>query len=231
MVAARPHHRVRHRVGSRRAELPAALPRLGGERVRSDGNGLGLIAQSARAPAWSPKGTRLAYDTGVEVVDYDDARSVTIAHPDGSSAVLVPAVRNSSLIGPVWIDLPRQRGRAAQASCGHRSRPDLVAGRAAARIRRRLQARHHHPERQGRRRLSPKRDFVVAAAWSPKSGTIAYVAGTKRDPYAYLPRNLRIETVSSDGKHVRVLAREPYLFVDEPPVWTADGRRILVAAG
>jgi hypothetical protein len=40
----------------------------------------------------------------------------------------------------------------------------------------------------------------------------------------------RVETVSSDGKQVHVLARErPATLIWGNPVWTADGKRILVA--
>ena len=48
---------------------------------------------------------------------------------------------------------------------------------------------------------------------------------------ANLPKNLRIETVSADGKHVHVLAREPGWFADAGAPVTQDGKRILVAVG
>jgi len=76
--------------------------------VGSDGNGSTQIAQNARAPAWSPDGSRLAYDSSVAVVDYDDAGSVAIAHPDGTGAVQVSARSNSSEIGPVWSPTSRE---------------------------------------------------------------------------------------------------------------------------
>jgi Tol biopolymer transport system component len=68
------------------------------------------------------------------------------------------------------------------------------------------------------------------AAWSPKGGTLGFVAGTTADRYGGLPRNLRVETVSADGKRVDVLARETAgSLIWGGPVWTRDGKRILVA--
>jgi Tol biopolymer transport system component len=55
-----------------------------------------------------------------------------------------------------------------------------------------------------RRRLSRKGEYVVTAAWSPKSGTIAYIA-EKPTGYGGLAKNLHLETVRADGKHVRAL--------------------------
>ena len=217
--------------------------------VRSNGSGLGQIARNARAPSWSPNGTRLAYDSGVEVVDYDSAEGITIAKPDGSGAVQVPAPNNSSGMGPVWSPRGNEIAFAAQRP-GDYPPTSVYVIRTDGTGKRRLAVGHDptwspdgrrlafvydfklvtiDTNGKGRRRLSPKGERVVSAAWSPKAGTIAYVAGTQVDPYAYLPKNLRVETVSADGKHVHVLAREPHLFADEPPVWTADGRRILVA--
>jgi hypothetical protein len=78
--------------------------------------------------------------------------------------------------------------------------------------------------------LSRKGEYVVTAAWSPKSGTIAYIAGTKPTGYGGLATNLRLETVGADGKHRRVLSREPdAVLVWGHPVWTRDGKQILLA--
>jgi Tol biopolymer transport system component len=83
---------------------------------------------------------------------------------------------------------------------------------------------------KAKQRLSRKGEFVIGAAWSPKGGTLAYVAGTKAGRYGGLPHNLRVQTVTADGKRVRILAREyPASLVWGNPVWTHDGRRVLVA--
>ena len=81
----------------------------------------------------------------------------------------------------------------------------------------------------GRRRVSRKGEFVIGAAWSPRDGTLGFVAGTTAPRFGGMPRNLRVETVSADGKRVRVLARLPRWLVWDSPVWTPDGRRMLVA--
>jgi Tol biopolymer transport system component len=72
---------------------------------------------------------------------------------------------------------------------------------------------------RGRKRISPKGEYVVTAIWSPRGRTIAYVARTTGNP--------RIETVRADGTHVHVLARR--MNVWGRPVWTPDGKRILVS--
>ena len=87
-----------------------------------------------------------------------------------------------------------------------------------------------NPNGKGKRRLSRKGEFVIAAAWSPNGGTLAYIAGTKHTFGDALPRDLRVETVSGDGKRVHVLVREPASsFIWSGPVWTPGGKRILIA--
>ena len=82
------------------------------------------------------------------------------------------------------------------------------------------------------RRLSRKGEFAVVAAWSPKGDALAVVAGTRLRAGAATPTNLRVETVTADGKRGRVLVRVPAnAIVWGDPVWTPDGERVLVAVG
>jgi Tol biopolymer transport system component len=214
--------------------------------VGSGGSSPRQIAVNARAPAWSPSSGRLAFDSSVAVVDYDDAGSVTIAHPDGSGAVQVSAPSNSSEVGPAWS--PTGRELEYEALRNPDGSPWVYIVRADGRQKRPLAAGHDatwspdgkrlafvHDYRlitigrdgRGRRRISPTGEYVVTAVWSPKGQTIAYVAGTTIRRYERLPANLRIETMRADGTHRHVLSREAEVL--GKPVWTADGRRILAA--
>jgi Tol biopolymer transport system component len=215
--------------------------------INSDASGLKQIALRARAPAWSPDGRRLAYESDVDA--YFDAGSVTITRLDGSGSVHVNAFNHSSDIGPVWS--PTRDELAFQAGPTDASSSSIYVIGADGRRKRRL-ARGHNPtwspdgrrlafiddyklitiDRNGKdkRRVSRKGEFVTGAAWSPKGGTLGYVAGTTADRYGGLPRNLRVETVNADGKRVHVLARQTARsLIWNGPVWTQDGKRILVA--
>jgi Tol biopolymer transport system component len=222
--------------------------------IGSDGSGLEQVALGARAPAWSPDRRRLAYESDID--PYELAGSVTIARLDGSGSVRVKAINHFSDVGPIWSPSGTELAFQAQRIDG--SRFWIYVVRADGTRKRRLAAGHDpswspdgrrlafisncplinncalftiDSDGKHKRRLSRKGEYVVAAAWSPKGGTLAYVAGTKADPYGGPPRNLRVETVSADGKRVHVLAREPAgsLIWWRSPVWTPDGRRILVA--
>jgi Tol biopolymer transport system component len=215
--------------------------------IGSDGSGLKRVALDARAPAWSPDGRRLAYESAVG--SYFDAGSVTISRLDGSGSVQVKAINGESSIGPVWS--PRGGELAFDASRRDGTRMSIYLVRADGTKVRRL-TRGHGPNwspngsrlsfidncklftigrnGKGMRRLSRKGEFVIGAAWSPRGGTLAYVAGTKEDRCGSgWPGNLRLETVSADGKRVHILARESgSSLIWGGPVWTHDGKRILV---
>jgi Tol biopolymer transport system component len=211
--------------------------------VGSDGNGRKQVALGARAPAWSPGGRFLAYESGVD--GYFGAGSVTIARPDGSSPVVTRAVNGVSSVGPVWS--PRGGEIAFQAAAGARTWIYLV--RADGTRKGRLTPGHNptwSPDgrrlafidncalitinRDGtrRRRVSREGELVVGAAWSPKRATLAYLTRTQTDDCIGLPNKL--ETVNAAGKHVHTLARWPASsLIWGNPVRTADGKRILVA--
>ena len=217
--------------------------------IGSDGSGLRQIALNARAPAWSRDSRRLAYESGIDA--YFEAGSVTVARLDGTGSVRLKARNYPSDVGPAWS--PSRNELAFQALATDGGPTAIYVVRGDGRGKRRLAAGHDpvwSPDGRrlafiqdyrlltsdgngnGTQRLSRKGEFVVGAAWSPKGDTLAYVAGTTVGRYGGAPRNLRLELVGADGKKVRVLAREPAdMSVWGDPVWTPNGKRILIAVG
>jgi Tol biopolymer transport system component len=219
--------------------------------VGADGSGLTEIARDARAPAWSPDGRRIAYLIhGAN--DLGGASGVTISSPDGSAAVRVGALSEGN-VAPVWS--PKGGELAFAGGTKEISRQAVFVVRADGTRRRRLasgQDPSWSPDGRrlafidncrlltigrngkGKRRLSRNGELVVAEAWAPKGNLIAYVAGTNpRDCGPAAPGNLRLETVTADGKRVRILARESALLLGgdiagKNPVWAPSGKRILV---
>lgn len=215
--------------------------------IDSDGRGLRQVALRARAPSWSRDGSRLAFLSDVDAEGA--AAGVTITRLDGSGSVRVTGFNHESDVGPVWSPRSDELAFQASAADGRPTSIYLVAGNGT---RKRRLAVGHHPawspdgrrlafidnyklftidrNGQGRRQLSRKSEFVIGAAWSPRGGRLGYVAGTTANRYGGLPRNLRIQIVTANGNRVRVLARQtPNSLIWGPPVWTPDGKRVLVA--
>jgi Tol biopolymer transport system component len=209
--------------------------------IGSDGSGLTTVATSARAPAWSPDGTRLGFRDRVD--SYFGSNGVGIARFGSSATVSADAANGQSSAPPVW----SPDGRRLAFSAGGWI---YTVGRDAAQRRRIAAGRDPSWSPAGRRlafvddcrlftidaagrhrrRVSGKREIVTAAAWSPRTGTIAYIASAKAVRCSALPPSLRVETVNADRKHVHVLARErPATLIWGDPVWTPDGKRILVS--
>src|SRR5437763_2736010 len=80
--------------------------------IGSDGSGLKEAAVRAKAPAWSPDGGRLAYESDIDADGL--AGSVTVTRLDGSGSVRVGAINHASDVGPAWS--PSGRELAFQAS-------------------------------------------------------------------------------------------------------------------
>lgn len=210
--------------------------------VGSDGSGLRQVALGARAPAWSPGGRFLAYESAVDGTF--EARSVTTSQPDGSGPVETQAINGQSSVGPVWSprggEIAFQAGDArtwvyAVRADGTRKRrlapgsnPSWSAdGRRLAFIDDHCHLATINKDGTGKRRVSRKGEFVVGAAWAPKGTALAYLTGTR--DCAEGPT--RLETVSADGKRLHILARWPvHSDVSGDPIWTPDARRIIIAA-
>jgi TolB protein len=211
--------------------------------LESNGGRLTEVARNARAPAWSPDGRRIAFESDMDPEEL--ARTMTIARADGSRPAGVEAINYPSDVGPVWSPAGGEIAFHARRTEG--ARTWIYHVRADGRRRRRL-APGHNPTwspdgrrlafidnsnrlitmtRDGKRkrRVSRAGESVVAAAWSPKGDTVAFVAGAP-NPYGGLPRNLRLETVRANGKRIRVLAQVS--LIGGRPVWMPSAKRILV---
>jgi Tol biopolymer transport system component len=217
--------------------------------VESNGGQPTEIARNARAPAWSPDGRQLAFESGMDPEEL--ARTLTIARADGSRPAGIEAINFPSDVGPVWSPAGGEIAFPARRTEGSQTWVYLV--RADARRKRRLAAGNNPTwSPDGRRlafidksdrlitmtgnskrtrRVSRAGEAVIAAAWAPKGDTLAFLAGPP-NPYGGFPRHLRLETVRANGKQLRVLTHDSgssHLW--GRPVWTPSAKRILITVG
>jgi Tol biopolymer transport system component len=213
--------------------------------VDSDGSGLTEIARGARAPAWSPDGRRIAYESGTGPPDLGGASGITISAPDGSAAVEVTGFNQYNDVGPVWS--PKGGELAFQGKPTDFGPLWVYVVRADGTHKRRL-TRGGDPSwspdgrrlafvsngslftigsnGKGRRRLSRVGKVVVGQAWAPKGDLIAELEGTCRA--CVVPASLRLETVSANSGRVHVLMRGRRSVFYGDPAWMPGGKRVLV---
>lgn len=212
--------------------------------IGAGGANLRRVTQNGRSPAWSPAGGRLAFASGLQ--PYGEAESVTVSRLDGSRAVEISAFNNEPSIGPTWSpDGSRLAFNAWTTSAGGPFHVEVVRNDGSGRRRiatgrqpvwspdgRELayisNGRPYTIDPLGRntRRLTGKSEQVFAAAWSPGGGSLAFVAGTPSPTFAQ--KNLRVQTVTADGKTKRLLRREPAgTTLWSGPIWSPAGRILL----